>query len=105
MILVVSTKPNVSFCLFQGSATATQYPGAGSAPTTFKAPRPAMTSPATGIASTPYRAAAGWTPQGYAPTQQPYRYTTPIPQQAAYATYTPHTTTSVSFSPVYNASV
>lgn len=55
-----------------------------------------MTSPATGIASTPYRA-AGWTPQGYAPTnQQPYRYTTPIPQQATYATYTPHTT-SVSF--------
>lgn len=61
-----------------------------------------MTSPATGIASTPYRAAAGWTPQGYAPTQQPYRYTTPMPQQAAYATYTPHTTTSVSSSPVYN---
>lgn len=54
-----------------------------------------MTSPATGIAGTPYRA-AGWT-QGYPPTpQQPYRYTTPIPQQAAYATYTTPHTTSVS---------
>lgn len=49
-----------------------------------------MTSPAGGLAGAPYRG-AGWTPQGYAPTQQAYRYTAPI-HQPSYAAYTPHTT-------------
>lgn len=56
-----------------------------------------MTSPAGGLAGAPYR--PGWTQQGYAPAQQAYRYSAPIPQPTAYA-YTPHlttTTTTVSF--------
>lgn len=48
-----------------------------------------MTSPA-GLAGAQYRG-AGWTPQGYAPAQQAYRYTAPL-AQPAYA-YTQHTTT------------
>ncbi|XP_037909014.1 protein alan shepard isoform X5 [Hermetia illucens] len=81
-----------------GSTTAaprTAYPGAPPpAPVSLKgAQRPAMTSPAGGLAA-PYRGAT-WTPQGYAPAaaaaaQQAYRYTAPLPQQA-YAPYTPHT--------------
>lgn len=54
-----------------------------------------MTSPAGGLAGAPYRGAS-WTPQGYAPAQQAYRYTAPLPQPN-YAAYTPHTTTTVSF--------
>lgn len=42
------------------------------------------------IIGAPYRG-AGWTPQGYAPAQQAYRYTAPI-HQPSYAAYTPHTT-------------
>ncbi|XP_067644748.1 protein alan shepard isoform X3 [Eurosta solidaginis] len=68
------------------------------------APRQAMTSPAAagGLAGAPYRGAASWTPQGYAPAaaaaaaavaQQAYRYTAPLPQPA-YAAYTPHTATT-----------
>ncbi|XP_037035435.1 protein alan shepard isoform X7 [Bradysia coprophila] len=65
------------------------YPGAP--PGSIKGgQRPAMTSPAGGLAGAPYRG-AGWTPQGYAPTQQAYRYTAPI-HQPSYAAYTPHTT-------------
>ncbi|XP_070070976.1 protein alan shepard isoform X11 [Drosophila takahashii] len=69
---------------------------------------PAMTSPAAAAAGAalaagaPYRGAASWTPQGYAPAaaaaaaavaQQAYRYTAPLPQPA-YAAYTPHTATT-----------
>lgn len=50
-----------------------------------------MTSPAGGIAGGPYRGAT-WTPQGYAPAQQAYRYSAPL-AQPAYAAYTPHTQT------------
>lgn len=51
-----------------------------------------MTSPAAGgIPGGPYRGTAGY---GYAPTQQAYRYTAPLAAQPAYATYTPHTTTT-----------
>ncbi|KAL1404049.1 hypothetical protein pipiens_020089 [Culex pipiens pipiens] len=51
-----------------------------------------MTSPAAGgIPGGPYRG----TGYGYAPTQQAYRYTAPLAAQPAYATYTPHTTTTV----------
>lgn len=57
-----------------------------------------MTSPA-GAINAPYRGAS-WTPQGYAPAQQAYRYTTPLAQQPAYA-YTQHTTTTT-VSPLYN---
>lgn len=53
-----------------------------------------MTSPAGGLAGAPYRGTS-WTPQGYAPAQPAYRYTTPL-AQPAYAAYTPHTTTTVS---------
>lgn len=68
---------------------------------------PAMTSPAAAAAAlaagAPYRGAASWTPQGYAPAaaaaaaavaqQAAYRYTAPLPQPA-YAAYTPHTATT-----------
>lgn len=81
-----------------------------------------MTSPAAaaaaaavaagGLAGTPYRGTAAWTPQGYAPAaaaaaaaaavaQQAYRYTTPL-AQPTYATYTPHaiaTPTTATVSP------
>lgn len=96
---------NIFFLNFQGSTTAaprTAYPGAPPpAPVSLKgAQRPAMTSPAGGLAA-PYRGAT-WTPQGYAPAaaaaaQQAYRYTAPLPQQA-YAPYTPHTPATVSTS-------
>lgn len=81
---------------FLGSASAaprSAYPGAPpQAQATLKgAQRPAMTSPAGGIAGAPYRGAS-WTPQGYAPAQQAYRYTAPL-AQPAYA-YTPHTATT-----------
>lgn len=49
-----------------------------------------MTSPA-GLAGAQYRG-AGWTPQGYAPAQQAYRYTAPL-AQPAYAYTQQHTTT------------
>uniref|UniRef100_A0A182MH14 Uncharacterized protein n=1 Tax=Anopheles culicifacies TaxID=139723 RepID=A0A182MH14_9DIPT len=70
------------------TAPRSAYPGAPPpAPATLKgAQRPAMTSPASGIPSAPYRGAA-WA-QGYASTQPTYRY--PAPQTYA---YTPHTTT------------
>lgn len=89
---------NELYFSLQGSTTAaprSAYPGAPpQAPATLKGgQRPAMTSPAGGIAGTPYRGAS-WTPQGYAPAQQAYRYSAPLPQPA-YA-YTPHTTTTVS---------
>ena len=72
------------------------YPGAPPpGPATLKgAQRPAMTSPAGGLAGTPYRG-TGWTPQGYAPAQQAYRYSAPLPQPT-YAAYAPHTSTTVS---------
>jgi hypothetical protein len=84
---------------FQGSTVAAPrnaYPGAPPpAPASLKgAQRPTMTSPAGGLAGAPYRGAA-WQPQGYAPAQQAYRYSAPLPQPA-YAAYTPHTTTTVS---------
>lgn len=55
-----------------------------------------MTSPA-GLAGAQYRG-AGWTPQGYAPAQQAYRYTAPL-AQPAYAYTQQHTTT---VSPILN---
>ncbi|XP_039430254.1 protein alan shepard isoform X4 [Culex pipiens pallens] len=82
-----------------GSTTAaprSAYPGAPPpASATLKGAQrpPAMTSPAAGgIPGGPYRG----TGYGYAPTQQAYRYTAPLAAQPAYATYTPHTTTTVS---------
>lgn len=51
-----------------------------------------MTSPAGGIPGGPFRGTGGY---GYAPTQQAaYRYSAPLAAQPAYATYTPHTTTT-----------
>lgn len=51
-----------------------------------------MTSPAGGIPGGPFRGTGGY---GYAPTQQTaYRYSAPLAAQPAYATYTPHTTTT-----------
>ncbi|XP_021698027.1 protein alan shepard isoform X1 [Aedes aegypti] len=81
-----------------GSTTAaprSAYPGAPPpAQATLKgAQRPAMTSPAGGIPGGPFRGTGGY---GYAPTQQAYRYSAPLAAQPAYATYTPHTTTTVS---------
>ncbi|XP_055701987.1 protein alan shepard isoform X5 [Phlebotomus papatasi] len=74
------------------AAPRTAYPGAPPPTAALKGgQRPAMTSPAGGIAGTPYRGAS-WTAQGYAPAQQAYRYSAPLPQPA-YAAYTPHTTT------------
>ncbi|KAL9701470.1 hypothetical protein quinque_004911 [Culex quinquefasciatus] len=81
----------------KGSTTAaprSAYPGAPPpASATLKGAQrpPAMTSPAAGgIPGGPYRG----TGYGYAPTQQAYRYTAPLAAQPAYATYTPHTTTT-----------
>ncbi|XP_021698034.1 protein alan shepard isoform X8 [Aedes aegypti] len=79
-----------------GSTTAaprSAYPGAPPpAQATLKgAQRPAMTSPAGGIPGGPFRGTGGY---GYAPTQQAYRYSAPLAAQPAYATYTPHTTTT-----------
>ncbi|GAB0093378.1 Protein alan shepard [Sergentomyia squamirostris] len=75
------------------AAPRSAYPGAPpQTATSLKGgQRPAMTSPAGGIAGTPYRGAS-WTAQGYAPAQQAYRYSAPLPQPT-YAAYTPHTTT------------
>lgn len=53
-----------------------------------------MTSPAGAITGAPYRGAS-WTPS-YAPTQQAYRYTTPLAQPAYAYTTTQHTTATVS---------
>lgn len=76
----------------QGTAPAPRNTYPAAPPATIKgAQRPAMTSPAGGLA--PYRGAGGWTPQGYAP-QQTYRFTAPL-AQPAYATYaTQHTATT-----------
>ncbi|XP_055603557.1 protein alan shepard isoform X3 [Uranotaenia lowii] len=96
--------PRYQATLPNGSTTAaprSAYPGApppsaGAQTASLKggAQRPAMTSPAGGIPGGPYRG----TGYGYAPTQQAaYRYTAPLTAQpTAYATYTPHTTTTVS---------
>lgn len=77
---------------FQGTTAPPRnaYPGAPPPGSIKGGPRPAMTSPAGGLAGAPYRG-AGWTQQGYTPTQQAYRYTAPI-HQPSYAAYTPHTT-------------
>ena len=55
---------------------------------------PTMTSPAGAITGAPYRGAS-WAPS-YAPTQQAYRYTTPLAQPAYAYTTTQHTTATVS---------
>lgn len=79
------------FSINQGTAAPPRNAYPGAPPGSIKGgQRPAMTSPAGGLTGAPYRG-AGWTPQGYAPTQQAYRYTAPI-HQPSYAAYTPHTT-------------
>jgi hypothetical protein len=55
---------------------------------------PTMTSPAGAITGAQYRGAS-WAPS-YAPTQQAYRYTTPLAQPAYAYTTTQHTTATVS---------